>query len=273
MIAPVREYRRERSLLEPPRPTDVLHPSEISQDGWCPRAAYFKLKSPPPPDYISPRMQNVFDYGHDVHEAIQADLADMGKLEGFWRCRTCGQKFYRQGRAVCRACNGTSCKYLELALSDPELMISGHTDGLLWQDKAIMEVKTVGEGTVRYYAPQLVAAHTYKVDGKDIVDLNGLWDSIRRPFGSHLRQGTIYTYLCRQRKRVDKPDKIVFVYESKMNQDRKEFLVKYNQTLIEPVLAGARAVANAMRGEGPIPGCRGGSQPCVACLALEGAVL
>jgi hypothetical protein len=272
VIAPVREYLKEQSLLEPPRATDVLHPSEMSQVGWCPRAAYFKLKNPPPPEYISFRQRNIFEYGHAAHGRWQGYLADMGKLEGYWRCQ-CGHKFYHQGRPVCRRCQGTAAEYRELTLNDPELMIGGHTDGLLFQEQAILEIKTVGEGTVRYYAPQLIEAHTHEIDGKQIVDLKGLWDSIRRPFSSHLRQGMTYAYLARRRQRVAKVDKVVFLYESKMTQDVKEFVIKYDESLIKPLLAGARAVAQAMRGEGPIPQCRAGAQRCTACQTLEGAVL
>lgn len=273
VIAPVREYLQERALLEPPRATDVLHPSEISQAGWCPRAAYFKLLTPPDPEHISFRQRSIFEYGHAAHARWQGYLGDMGELEGFWRCQVCSRKFYHQGRPVCRGCNGTAATYLELALSDPELMISGHTDGLLFKKMAILEVKTVGEGTVRYYAPQLVDAHTHEVNGQQVVDLKRLWDSIRRPFSSHLRQGMTYAYLARRRQRAPKVDKVVYLYESKMTQDVKEFQVPYNQDVIEPILIGARSVAQAVRGEGPVPECRGGRQLCVACLALEGAVL
>lgn len=264
---------KERSLLEPPRAADVLHPSDISQTGWCPRAGYFKLKNPPAPEYLTFRQRSIFEHGHTTHARYQSALADLGKLEGFWRCQTCGHKFYHQGRPVCRKCNGTAADYKELTLADPDLMISGHTDGLLFQERAILEIKTVGEGTVRYYAPQLHAAHTYEVDGKQVVDLKGLWDSIRRPFSAHLRQGMTYAYLLRRRQRTAKVDKVAYLYESKMTQDVKEFVVKYDESLIDPILSGAEAIAKAVRGEGPIPACRGGKQLCVACLALEGAVV
>lgn len=273
VIAPVRQHLQEQALLEPPRTTNVLHPSEISQSGWCPRAAYYKILNPPAPEAVSFRQRSIFEYGHAAHERWQGYLAQMGELEGYWHCLVCASNFYWQGKPVCGVCHSTAVQYKELMLADPDLLIRGHTDGLLFRNNAILEVKTIGEGSVRYYAPQLVETHTHEINGAQVVDLKRLWDSIRRPFSSHLRQGMTYAYLARLRPRMTKVDKVVFLYESKMTQDVKEFVVAYNEALIEPTLAGARAVARAVRGEGPVPACREGDASCTACMALEGAVL
>lgn len=92
---------------------------------------------------------------------------------------------------------------------------------------------TIGEGTVRHEYPQLLYNHsTTSVDGKPLVDLAGLWNDIKRPFPSHLRQAMLYLAIT-GRKRM------VFIYECKWNQQTKEFVVKFRRDIAEPLLDAA----------------------------------
>lgn len=262
----MRAHLIEKSLIEPPRPDDVLHPSEISADGWCPRAAYHRLRHPVKQS-LKFRQRNMFAYGHAAHDRWQGWLAEMGELEGMWKCRVCHYKWYGRGVQVCDACTSNTVQYQELPLALATHLISGHSDGFLYRKATILEIKTVGEGTARHASPTLVDAHTHSLDGRQILDVDGLWSDIRRPFPAHLRQGMIYLHLARERGLA--ADQVTFLYESKMNQDVKEFTVEYSIEPIKTVLASARQVAMAMEGTGPLPLCRQSTGACPACQDLE----
>jgi len=265
VLGDVRAHLVEKALIEPPRPDDVLHPSDISADGWCPRAAYHQLNHPTR-EVLNFRQRNMFAYGHAAHDRFQGWLAEMGELEGMWKCLVCNYKWYGRGVQVCDVCKSNVVQYKELPLELPSHLISGHSDGFLYRKSTILEIKTVGEGTVRHASPALVRAHTHTLDGSQIVDVNGLWGDIRRPFPAHLRQGMTYLHLARERGL--EADQVTFVYESKMNQDTKEYTVEYSIEPIKAMLAGARQVAMAMDGTGPEPICRDGSGSCESCQAL-----
>ena len=269
MIAPVRTQLQLEHLEREPRPTNVLHPSEICSDGWCPRAAYHKLISPNEKPPVSFRQHLIFEHGHSTHRRWQRWLGAAGRLAGYWVCLRCESKFYAQGRPLCPICNSPQVRYDELPLGDPLRMIHGNTDGLLYLDETLLEVKTIGPGTIRMLAPKLYEANTFEAGGHSVFDLDRAWNAIRRPFPSHVRQGTIYTWCARLRKEYAHVDKIAFLYEAKHNNDAKEFVVQYDERNIAPILDKALAIANAVHGRGPIPMCRRGATLCADCAALE----
>lgn len=268
----MRAQMHDQALKEEPRATDVLHPSEICKDFWCPRAAYWKLVSPPVRESISFNQRLVFENGHSAHRRHQRVLGEgCGDLEGYWNCRRCRTRFYQAGLPTCPTCESHDCLYDELPVGDPARLISGSTDGLLFKDRAILEIKTVGEGTVRMASPLLHRACTHDFDGRQVVDLKRMWDSIRRPFAAHVRQGTIYAYCVRLHKEHADVDKIVFLYEWKPTNALKEFVVKYNEALIRPILIRAEEIAAAVNGSGPVPPCRNGEAGCTECAKVVAA--
>jgi hypothetical protein len=267
--ARLRAHLHEERLKDDERANNVLHPSEICKDGWCPRAAYYKLVNPPERESISFKQMLIFEHGHSTHRRYQRWLGNgLGMLEGYWKCRRCRTRFYQAGVPTCPGCEGTDCRYDELPLGDPARLIGGRTDGLLFEDRALLEIKTVGEGTVRMASPLLLRACTHEFDGRQVVDLKRVWDGIRRPFAEHVRQATIYTYCVRLQKEHRDIDKIVFLYEWKATNDSKEFVVKYNESLIRPILIRAEEIAAAVNGKGAIPPCRNGENLCVECMKL-----
>ena len=90
-------------------------------------------------------------------------------------------------------------KYDEVPLRDEKLHMVGHADGIDSEDVAVIEIKSVGVNTLRFEAPQLIKDHSYKVNingrNREFIDYDGLWDSIRVPFPSHIRQAHLYSHM------------------------------------------------------------------------------
>ena len=100
-----------------------------------------------------------------------------------------------------------------------ELLIAGHAD--CGFDDTLVEIKSIGLGTIRMDAPDLLARyHEGKADRPDRA-LAGH----HRPLKSHLVQGDIYLHLAHV---LGLPfTQIVYLYEFKANQLTKEFTIKY----------------------------------------------
>ena len=141
--------------------------------------------------------------------------------------------------------------YKEVTLNArKELLIAGHADGAF--DDTLVEIKSIGLGTLRMDAPDLLERHTH---GK-ATDLTGLWRAITRPLRSHLAQGDTYLHLAHV---LGLPfTQIVYLYEFKANQQCKEFTVKYDagrsMKLVAKTQAVKYAVDNAMPPECINPG-------------------
>jgi hypothetical protein len=210
----------QRHLLQRPpgnRRTDVLHPSEIIKKDWCRRASYFllnghtKIAEKPPL-----RLQSIFDEGHAIHAKWQAWFQEMGVLHGKFKCLICGEMNWGTSPTLCGTCGNSSLEYAEVTLVDDALRIAGHTDGWVkgLGDDCLIEIKSIGPGTLRSEAPQLM----FDADG----DFMKAWKNVRRPFGPHLLQGQMYLELMRRMGHEDVKE-IVFIYELKADQDYKEF--------------------------------------------------
>jgi hypothetical protein len=164
----------------------------------------------------------------------------------------------------------TNMIYKEVPLDAEEShLIIGHADGKV--GKRILEIKSIGVGTIRLEAPGLLAQHSYKArvvdeDGvladepKAFIDWEGLWKSIKRPLNTHQRQAHLYTALAKMQG-ID-VDGVVFLYECKWNQSTKEFVVPYNPSFSEPLLEKALDLKYAVEKRRP-PRCpHGGCNEC-----------
>lgn len=238
----------ERHLMTRPRDTsrrtDVLHPSELIKKDFCQRAAYFKVIGlGVEEDRPNLRLQSIFDEGHSIHHKWQAWIAEMGNLYGRWSCESCVGPFWAQSPGKCPSCGG-KVDYREVPLTDPDLMIAGHSDGWVrgLGDEFLIEIKSIGTGTIRMEQPALLSNNEN--------DLSKAWRDIRRPFPSHLRQGQLYLELVRRmakRGEVDSyPTEIVFLYELKADQSYKEFSVKADSEVIKDCLDMAYDIARAV---------------------------
>lgn len=214
------------------RPWDIIHPSELShQDRFCPRAVFIRItEGKLPPGKFNFVTQNIFGEGNNIHEKWQARLRRSVPLWGDWRCQICkitlcdslepGPYDVPNSLAL-HAGTGHIWDYREVNLdARAEALLSGHADGAF--GNSLVEFKSVGEGTVRIEAPKLYKRHY--ADGQ--MDLKGLWQGISRPFGTHMNQGDIYLWIAQQRGLPF--NQISYVYESKWNQQVKEFVVPFN---------------------------------------------
>jgi hypothetical protein len=253
----------------------MLHPSEICRDEWCQRAGYYQLIGQQPaeePSRSSWRQEMVFDEGHEIHHKWQSRIWDLGKLQGTFYCLHCQYAWWAHSPAQCEKC-GASREFLtyhEVPLRHGTYRIAGHADGQI--PNALVEIKSVGLGTVLFENRPLLEKHTYKFNmsgrNREFIDLDALWDDIRRPFPSHIRQAHLYS-LCsgygRDRELIEEE---VFIYECKWNQRCKEFVVRYRQERIQPILDSCRRIIDALESGKPPPCSHSGG--CSECQRYEG---
>lgn len=242
------------------RSTLVLHPSEIIKPDFCHRYSYYlltggkKLEKNP-----GLRLQNIFDEGHAIHEKWQNRIYEMGNLWGDFKCRNCKKITSGLSPEKCEHCDCTSLVYDEVKMIDKSLRIAGHTDGWVkgLGDDFLIEIKSIGAGTLRFEAPSLLA----DADG----DLTKAWRNIRRPFRGHMLQGQMYLELAKRMFGDEAPKEIVFLYELKADQDYKEFSVKADFEMVERIFHDAQRIIDAVEA-GVMPECNvqwGGK--CKAC--------
>lgn len=212
LLAPV-----EKMLLEQSQTSDRdklhLHPSEICKKDWCPRSSWYRIKGyPEPPEKLTFQKLLVFAEGHNIHEKWQTWLTEAGVLD-----------------------------QVEVPIFNEEHRIMGHADGIVKDKKgtAVLEIKSVGVGTVRFEDYGLFAPYS-----RNEMNLDQLWASIKHPFPSHVRQAQLYMYCLGI-------DEGIILYEWKATQEVKEFSIKYQPELVEPILASCLSVVRALEGDNP----------------------
>ena len=255
--------------LDRSRRQDVLHPSDLVKADYCIRAQYFHMLAPPEPKRHALRLQSIFDTGHGAHAKWQGYIREMGDLFGRWRCAVCAHEFWGTSPAECASCSSPSLRYHEVPLVNESLNISGHADGWVTGhgNPFLIEIKTIGVGTIRMEQPALLAANDN--------DLNKAWRDIRRPFPTHIRQGQLYLELLRRMgvdgmfEGMQVPTEMVYLYELKADQAYKEFVVQADPTIIEQCLDMAFEVMKAVD-TGVPPACTVTSDDmgCSSCMAL-----
>lgn len=249
----------ERHLMAKPkdksRRTDVLHPSEMVDNDWCYRASYFQLqgKEPISTKVMTQRLASVFAEGHAIHAKWQSWLQDMGVLFGRWYCYECEEFFW--GGADCHE---GPLFYREVPLFYEPLRMSGHADGWIvgLGDPMMLEIKSIGEGTFRWEAPELLAENDY--------DFNKAWKALKAPFMKHIMQVQIYMKLAELLNYEDFPQEAVIIYENKATQDVKEFVVAKSDFGITHLFEAAEMIVNAVKTNTP-PACNIAVDGCVKC--------
>jgi len=243
----------ERHILAKPfddRDQTVLHPSDIIKPEWCALAAYHALNG----NYIETRerptlrLQSIFDEGHAIHAKWQGYLGDMGVLYGAWQVGNVKNYTWELAKNLVGA---KKKEYKEVPLFSEKHRIRGQADGWVkgLGDDFLIEIKSIGPGTIRFEAPQLFAGTN---------DVQVAWGQIRNPFRAHILQGQIYLHLCHLMVESgdlkEAPKEIVFIYELKATQDYKEFVVAYDPSYSEPYFTAALDVVWAVENKRP-PAC------------------
>ena len=256
----------ERHILATPadtsRSTNVFHPSEIIKSDWCHRSSYFQLLGfPPPPSKYktSLRQKRVFQTGHDIHAGWQSIFQSMGNLYGKYSCNSCGLVFWGMGTEPCPLCLGTDHFYKEVPLMYDKLRISGHADGILLGlgEPLLLEIKSVGAGTFRFEAPELMYEHNGEIEK--------MWKALKAPFMSHIMQAQMYMKLAELIDLPHQPKEALFLYENKASQEPKEFVVQKSDFGITSVLEACADIISKIEAGTP-PGCNiNGEAGCAKC--------
>jgi CRISPR/Cas system-associated exonuclease Cas4 (RecB family) len=230
--------------IDTTRRWDIVHPSELShQDKFCPRAVYLRIVGGQvETDKFEFGRENIFAEGNDIHTRWQERLRKYTALWGDWTCVICQHVerdtlepengVYNPLRNVpdCAWFVGHIWRYAEITLdAEDDALLVGHADGGF--DDTLVEFKSVGLGTVRIEAPELYKRHQLDDGTMDLAGLN---------------QGDIYLWICAQRGLPF--TQISYVYESKWNQQAKEFLVQYDEKRSLRLVVQARDVMYAVQG-------------------------
>ena len=185
-----------------------LHPSEICKRDWCPRSSYYRILGlPEPAESFTLQRLNVFAEGNLIHQKWQDWLTEAGVMEG-----------------------------IEVSILDEAHRIMGHADGVV-NDKhgrAVLEIKSIGIGTVRFEDIGLFMRYANKE-----ISFDDVWTNIRHPFDSHVRQVQLYMH-C-----LDISEGII-IYEWKATQEVKEFSVKFQPEFVNPILASCLSVIRSL---------------------------
>lgn len=251
------------------RRIDCIHPSEAVKKDWCIRANFYRIvtNTAHNPQQTTFRRENVFQEGHNTHSKWQQWLTEMGKLEGDWRCDSCGEMWYENAPDNCPECGSRWFTYEELRLTHDDLRISGRTDGYIPDEGMLLEIKTLGLGSLQYENPSFLAAYQQYAEGKQWVALDALWRDFRSPLRSARRQGNFYIWLAQQMG--INVDRILFIYDFKPTQEAKSFLVEYQPKVIADILENCERIAAAVSHDEP-PACNvGESNGCASCRPYE----
>jgi rubrerythrin len=275
LIGKIQEDLLSQHGDEGDRDMTMLHPSEMAKADWCPRQSYYRLAKVEPDsgakeDAFSWVLENVFNEGHDSHTKWQARVNNLNRLRGDWRCVHCNLRFQATSPDMCPKCMSPAVEYREVPLRSDEYMIIGHADGDVDEgnediaNDPLLEVKTIGVGTLRFEAPGFLADNTHAVEingeTKNVIDYDGLWRAIKRPFPSHLRQGMLYLALTGRKT-------MVYIYDCKWNQQVKEFVIRYRPELVEPLLDQALDVKYALKVGKPVDRPGWAEPDCKTCNA------
>jgi len=210
-----------------------FHPSSF---GECLRKVAFEYYSEidpwfKVPDEIEPRLQRLFQAGHNFHDRMQSEFADMGVLRGYWKSKITGKIYGKESKTgIFRPKTleeigeekykhpddkrpiSNLFEYQEIQVFDEEANFRGHCDGVV----------ELIEGDPEF---------TFVVDFKTINE--DKFKMLKEPDPKYVVQITIYMEILGL-------DKGVIYYEDKNRHERKEFLVLKDKEIAEEIFSNAR---------------------------------
>lgn len=252
----------EKHIISKPRDfraTDVIHPSEMASASWCHRAQYFWLKGyAPKPEVMSLRRASIFGTGHAAHDMWQGWFKEMNQIKGLWYCYKHDVEWF--GLANDHEEGHCRTKYNEVPVFFDPLRISGKADGWLvnFGDPLLLEVKTIGEGSIRWYAPDIAYANDN--------NFKKMWAAINAPFLEHIHQAQIYMKLLELMGQPNAPQEALILYEAKGLHEHKEFVIQKSDWGIAELFEAAANIISAID-KGTPPLCNiNGVAGCPKCV-------
>lgn len=267
VLGPVRRHLMAQQQFDTRDPY-VIHPSELANRDFCSRAIYYRISGYKiPSETRSIKQEVTFFQGHEYHTKWQTWIWDTGFLRGEFLCRRCGVIRHTTSPTQCEDCGAPkgALDYREVPVDNAKYLLKGRADGDLAVDSSpLLEIKSVGEGTFRFDAPELVKKYTQTItlpddSQKQWTDWEKLWNSLKRPLLPHRIQGAIYGW-CLER------EEMVFIYEFKSMGMVKEFSVRHDFDQIEERLEACLDIKYHLS-KGRPPECSHGG--CDACRAYE----
>ena len=251
----------EKHLISKPRDfraSDVIHPSEMASASWCHRAQYFWLKGyAPKPEVMSLRKASIFGTGHATHDLWQTWFKEMNQIKGLWYCYTHDLEWF--GLNGDHEDGNCKTKYNEVPVFFDPLRISGKADGWLvnFGEPLLLEVKTIGEGSIRWYAPDIAYANDN--------DFKKMWANTNAPFLEHIHQAQIYMKLLELMGQPNAPQEALILYEAKGLHEHKEFVIQKSDWGIAELFEAAANIISAIDRGAP-PQCNiNGTEGCGKC--------
>ena len=251
----------EKHLISKPRDfraSDVIHPSEMASASWCHRAQYFWLKGhAPKPEVMSLRKASIFGTGHATHDLWQTWFKEMNQIKGLWYCYTHDLEWV--GLNGDHEDGNCKTKYNEVPVFFDPLRISGKADGWLvnFGEPLLLEVKTIGEGSIRWYAPDIAYANDN--------DFKKMWANTNAPFLEHIHQAQIYMKLLELMGQPNAPQEALILYEAKGLHEHKEFVIQKSDWGIAELFEAAANIISAIDRGAP-PQCNiNGTEGCGKC--------
>jgi hypothetical protein len=260
----------ERWILARPadesRATNVIHPSAMVKPDWCHRAEYYTIQGakPAPSKFKASMKQHLtFQEGHRIHARWQSWFEDMGKLYGKWHCQGCGEEDWLLSSELHRDPTCGPYVYREVPVYSDAHRISGHADGWLkgFGEDLLLEIKSVGEGTFRWEDPALWANSNN--------DFKTAWKSLKTPFYTHIMQTQVYMKLLEIMYPENHPKEAIFIYESKVDQELKEFVVTKSDFGVIELFEAALMIVDAIDKQVPPP-CNINPTGCYKCEVHNG---
>lgn len=201
-----------------------IYPAEMSHSDRCSRAIHYRLTGvTPAPQPLSIVSERIFDFGNISHSWWQKQWWEMGILRGVFFCMACELTWEDTSPYSCPRCDMSRhmLEYREVPFRSETYGVVGRADADLTTD-GLIEIKTIGVGSIRFEAPHLVEKHG--------TDWDALWRDIKHPFPSHRKQGALYCYFLKR-------DQITFIYDPKfVSAAPKEFVVKFRKDYIDDIL-------------------------------------
>lgn len=233
------------------RKENWIHPSQMVSKSWCHRASFFHILGEKPVKQSTTLTRElVFEQGHRIHDIWQTWFKEMGNLYGRFVCPEDGTDVWALSSDLDPAKHWV---YKEVPLENEALRITGHADGWLkgFGSDLLLEVKSIGVGSFRYY--------TNNRNFSD-ADFPKAWAELQTPFESHISQVQVYLKLIELSGVPNPPQEAVFIYESKVNQEVKEFIIPKSNFGIAHLFDAAQEIVDALKiGRPPICNLMGAS--------------